>query len=509
MQKNIITVATISLLCLVTVAVLPWMLEPRIPPTGFYVNEDTEFVVTRAQLVEGVTLVVPNLDTKPESTPVTVLSLPPFEVTPLGQRQLSSGDVFKVTLIIAPDTALTSGEYQGALAVVGENSRKITIKVTDNPLVPVVVVFLGLVFSYGITRWWNHIRPEKILEGEAFELLAEICTHSEDVSPGEEWFTIVNAASSMVGIEKNPSSMSLRGLLATGRTEKARERLESLRTFFRKFKDFLKDVQNLHSVYTDVKETVKYSRLSGSRPGVEKEAKEFFSGRKIMDTDHLSDLSRELEDLSELYDLLDQIYGRYENGKIVIRDLETTIQNMSTEDLNSFNNARETLREAMDNMWEARSTDEAKILKVQEQTWEALGTLRGLWSEYFLERAAAEMHTRAYAGLMVDHTQKSGIVFRSAKSSDTAPPSGEVDQPAPETLRDKAQTLQNLVAIADIFSLAVGWFIAAATAMVILYVNKPFGALDYLFAFLWGSGVDQTLKGVNSVLSKLGMKSFT
>lgn len=446
MQKNIITIAVISLLCLVTFAVLPWMLNPGIPPTGFYINEDTEFVATHAQLVEGVNLVVPNLDTGTEPIPVTVFSLPPFEVTPSGQRQLLSGEVYEVTLIVAPDTALISGEYQGALAVVGESPRKITIKVTDNPLVPVVVVFLGLVFSFGITRWWNHIRSEKILEGEAFGLLAEITTYCEDISPGEEGFSIVNAASSMVGIEKSPSAMSLRGLLDTGRTEKAKEVLESLQKFFGDFKDFLKDVQNLHAVYTKVKETVKYSRLYGSRPEVEIKAEKFFSGRKIRDTDHLSDLAKELEELHELYDLLNQIHACYEDGESIIGNLETKIHEMSEEDLNSFNNARETLREAMTNMWEARSTDEAKALEVEGQTWKALGILRGLWSEYFLERAAAEMHTRAYARLMLDRSQRSGIVFRSAKSSDTSPFSTEEDQPAPEELKEEAETLRNLVA---------------------------------------------------------------
>lgn len=53
-----------------------------------------------------------------------------------------------------------------------------------------------------------------------------------------------------------------------------------------------------------------------------------------------------------------------------------------------------------------------------------------------------------------------------------------------------------------IFGTAV--ILAGLTGMVFLYVGKPFGSLqDYLSAFLWGFGIDSSIKGFSAVYGKI------
>ena len=74
----------------------------------------------------------------------------------------------------------------------------------------------------------------------------------------------------------------------------------------------------------------------------------------------------------------------------------------------------------------------------------------------------------------------------------------------PKELENVAQSMLRSIIRWDWLFIALGWGVAAVTAMWALYADKSFGTgWDYLAAFLWGSGVDQGLKGLSNVLTKL------
>jgi hypothetical protein len=76
-----------------------------------------------------------------------------------------------------------------------------------------------------------------------------------------------------------------------------------------------------------------------------------------------------------------------------------------------------------------------------------------------------------------------------------------VRDPAPA---DDLKTIRRMILATEIGQSAVAAAIATLTAMLGLYANKPFGTLtDYLTAFLWGFGVDATVKGFVSVFQKV------
>ena len=62
------------------------------------------------------------------------------------------------------------------------------------------------------------------------------------------------------------------------------------------------------------------------------------------------------------------------------------------------------------------------------------------------------------------------------------------------------------VALVDRFVLMVRLRVVVMTAMLVLHVGKAFGTpLDLVTAFLWGIGVDQAIKGVGALLTRLGV----
>ena len=56
--------------------------------------------------------------------------------------------------------------------------------------------------------------------------------------------------------------------------------------------------------------------------------------------------------------------------------------------------------------------------------------------------------------------------------------------------------------------LAVSILVALSLGLALLYINKPFGSeFDYLFCVLWGSGIHTGLKGFNEVIKQLGFRA--
>jgi hypothetical protein len=70
----------------------------------------------------------------------------------------------------------------------------------------------------------------------------------------------------------------------------------------------------------------------------------------------------------------------------------------------------------------------------------------------------------------------------------------------------RAARIQIGLALANWAFLMLGVLVATVSAMQVLYEGKSFGGwVDYLSAFLWGVGVDQTLRGLTAVFAKLNL----
>jgi hypothetical protein len=69
---------------------------------------------------------------------------------------------------------------------------------------------------------------------------------------------------------------------------------------------------------------------------------------------------------------------------------------------------------------------------------------------------------------------------------------------------DQSQRILARVQRSDLLLSLVALVLAGLTGVLALYVGKAFGTLsDYLLAFLWGFGIDNSVRGFAGVLSKI------
>lgn len=515
MPRNAVAVGGTMLMGLAVWVGLSAIMRPCIfPLPDLQVTEDAEVVATSAQLREGIDLVVPNLGTEPITA--TLHALYPFTVTCVTQRNVFPGGAAVTRLSVRADAPLTPGEYNSTFALINEEARKLTIKVAHEPYLPVLVVLLGLAFSYIATRWWKQIRPGKTLERKALVLLTSILKHESEFSSDENnveitGFTIIPGVRRSLGMDDGSVDRSLRDLITAGDIAEAKMKFESLQRFFDAYQAFLGQVRSLYRAYTVVRSEV----LDSDRPKIESLAEAILSSTSIADHDHLTELSKRVEELCGLYAFLVRVYERYVLGLTILQELGRP-SDWPEQDLASFRKAEVALLTAKEDLWKVDSGTDAQVWSIEERIETALMALRELWAmhaqvEPVEVKIAALRAVTPFSvwGVLVPSASVgsqtfNGVQFRvtDVHTITLVPDPG---QHIPESLKRTALRLRNFIFATDALFMTVGWIVAAVTAMAFLYVGKPFGSwLDYLYAFLWGSGVDQALKGLSSVLGKLG-----
>jgi len=391
------------------------------------------------------------------------------------------------------------GKYSGSLFLTPTdpvNSRKVTIVVLvrDHPFWPGLLIFLGLCLSHCITRWRTRWRPGLDTEGQAQSKLDQIeKDHSQFIrkravepTPLTK-YSILEAAGNQV--------TDLKDLVKKGKLDEARKKLEALGTFFEAYRTFRASAVAL---YNSSKELVKEtSPSSAPEPQVAVKVKAFFAkAEPIKDAGALANLTTQVEELRRFCALFLHIWGRWKLGQVVRNDLDKETIKSGYEDM--WVRAVAQLDGVREDLWRAKSSQQLDRWQVERMAESALRQLRIVYEATVpTPQGAAVSWNRTWQNI----AETVGHLLDMLANLELAPLPVTVP---PKSPKQRALEIRRFVRWTDVLLIAVGWVVAVLTAMWALYVGKSFGTgWDYLAAFLWGSGVDQGLKGLSNVLGKL------
>lgn len=477
----------------VVTAVVFWLFtslaaQPASLPSQLAVSgDDTAVLGTKEDLNKGISVVVPCSKADQQTD---ILAMAPFEVkdkpanpSDTCQAPDAAKERFYVTppytakLLLKTSRDIEVGEYVAAIVTVDGAQRKIMVNVTDPPQLTVLAIILGLGISYIASSWLSSRRDVEVLVASAHEAYAYASLIDGDVNnDGHADYSISLAAAKVAGVGPSPPSKSIVALARHGDVNQAREHLTSLNTFIDDYQAFLDRARSLYQVYEK-------NVLVFPVTGIVKQVKAVVrpTRRLYLNALEVSDLTEQVKKLQEIYPKIVSEYEAWRSAEDKADQLKG--QKLSPEDLIKFKDATGNLDIASGYLFgpepQERIDDITRCIVLADKA------LQELLNHYPLQPSVLPP---AYAA-----AEKIGVGVK-----ETAPP--------PERAQELAQYLRIRIHIADWAFLMVGLLAAIITALEVLYVGKPFGSpWNLLSAVLWGIGVDQGLRGLSAVLSKLGV----
>ncbi len=313
-----------------------------------------------------------------------------------------------------------------------------------------------------------------IIKGEMAEALREAKNHSEEL------VILVQGASSG-SAEKEVEAIL--DLAAQTKWDEAQKKLKALQDYFWAYQAFRGSAGAMRKNYDQLQKKLD-ENSEDSVPSLQETANKFFPGCPVQGAGHLAKLAAQVTDLCGFYALFIRIYDRWLQGKAITPGSIPT----GSQDEAVWKRAKARLAGVKQDLWAANSAQEVIIRRVEPKVEWALGRLRELKVKYPPPRSP----------------QFSPLLLWSPAYKPTT--TLDFSQATPEELERYTLKIRRFIKRGELFFTLIGLLVAVSTAMWFLYAGKPFGTgWDYLAAFFWGSGVDQSLKGLSAVLNKLGI----
>lgn len=212
------------------------------------------------------------------------------------------------------------------------------------------------------------------------------------------------------------------------------------------------------------------------------------TGYEFTTEKELTDCQSELSKWSSFLDEWRAIYVQLLTAKGYARALSGCLSQLSKEDRDSYDESRKVLNSAHGYLQKG-SVQELTSYNVATLVHQSWSTLHELWEANGLPKIPPP-----------EHKEKKG-----SGSGRMAPKN--VMETALDYTDLKLILVKYKYVFADVSASSLSFFSAVAAGLLALYfTNNTFGGVqDYMACFLWGGGVDQSVKGLSAVLQKLGI----